>query len=270
MTRWAILTLSCIIPFTLAAQEPKTSSIGFRAVTNEADQGITKEQSAKIIQELQMIRMLLERQADLTPKAGATPLPTVGGAGDASPLKTISMLGDHILGDSKAPVTLVEFLDLQCSFCMQFHKDVLPQLQSKYIQTGKVRLAIVDFPLESHAYAIQAAKLARCAGEQGKYWQVHDVFLSAPQVATDEVIRKIAGENQLDQNQLEQCLTSPRTLDQIMREADAARELGVFGTPTFLLGRSRADGATGRIIQGAPSLDAFEARIDELLKQDGR
>jgi len=233
---------------------------------SDSDQGITREQAAKIIQELQMIRMVLERELDSSAKTNVARLATDKELGDKSPLTTISKLGDHILGDSKAPITLVEFLDLQCSFCIQFHEEVLPQLQQKYIQTGKVRLAIVDFPLESHGYAIQAAKLATCAGQQGKYWQVHDLFLSAPQVATDEAIRKIAGETQLDQKQLEQCLTNPRTVDQIMREANAARELGVFGTPTFLLGKSRTDGAIGRMIQGAASLHEFETRIDQLLK----
>jgi len=74
------------------------------------------------------------------------------------------------MGSEKAPVTLVEFVDLQCPFCTEFQKDVLPELKRRYIDTGKLRLSVIDFPLPSHAYAETAAAFARCAGAQGKYW----------------------------------------------------------------------------------------------------
>jgi len=255
------------MPLTSTGQESRASgpAPSPRSEQSNPDQGITREQAAKIIQELQMIRMDLEREINFRTNGSEDSKASQRVHGDTSSLRTITSLGDHILGDDKAPVTLVEFLDLECSFCMQFHKNVLPQLQRKYIQTGKVRLAIVDFPLDSHPYAVQAAKLANCAGRQGKYWQVHDSFLSNPQIATDDVVRKIADENNLDQGLLKECFADPRTIKQIALGSDAARKIGVFGTPTFLLGKSQENGAIGSIIQGVPSVNEFETRIEQLL-----
>ncbi len=152
-------------------------------------------------------------------------------------------------------------------FCIQFHKDVFPELKRQYIDTGKLRFAVFDFPLPSHVYAVPAALFARCAGLQGKYWQVHDAFLTEAQVATPDVIERMANENDLDQERLDTCLKQNETTDQISREANIARQLGVFGTPTFLLGRSPASGTAGEIIEGAPPLGVFETKIQELLEQ---
>jgi predicted DsbA family dithiol-disulfide isomerase len=77
------------------------------------------------------------------------------------------------------------------------------------------------------------------------------------------VIQKIADENRLDPNGLDKCLKNPDTIDEVNREANVGRGLGVYGTPTFLLGRSSVGGVTGRIIEGATTL---EMKIQELLK----
>ena len=224
--------------------------------------GITKEQAAKIVQELQMIRMLLEKGIDA--KAKDLPAETTGIEDERE--RTIVDLGKNVIGSDKAPLTLVECVDLQCSYCMQFHKDVLPEISRKYIDTGKLRFAALDFPLPSHAYALPAAIFARCAGSQGKYWQIYDSFLSVPKVAVPEVLQNVARDIQLNPKDLDRCLKSAETSDEITQEIYVARDLGVFGTPTFLLGRSLPSGAVGRIISGSPSLPALESRIQKLLE----
>jgi protein-disulfide isomerase len=120
-----------------------------RASTNPNDlfpttSGITQEQAAKIIQELQMIRMLLEREQQGKKDETAKFKPDNQYA--TSPLKTIASLGDHTLGRETAPLTLVEFLDLQCPFCMQFQKYIFPELRRKYVDTGRMRIAVLAFP----------------------------------------------------------------------------------------------------------------------------
>src|SRR5260370_1327102 len=84
--------------------------------------------TAKIIQELQMIRMLLQKQVDGKASINAPDQVKIG-----SPEKKLASLGKNIIGNDSAPLTLVEFVDLQCPFCIQFHNDVLPELRRKYI-----------------------------------------------------------------------------------------------------------------------------------------
>lgn len=248
-------------------QSPTGSS---SAQVSSPEPGITREQAAKIIQELQMIRMLLQKEAEERAPVNPNSLSKEEQSLGTGPQGKLVTLGDHILGSDNAPVTLVEFLDLQCPFCMEFHRAILPELRQKYIDAGKLRLAVSDFPLESHVYAIRAAVFAKCAGKQGKYWEVHDSLLNSGAVATQETLGRIAREEHLDQTRLDECLQDAKNMEEIQTELGVARRLGVIGAPTFLLGRTQPTGAEGTIIQGAPSLPLFEARIDELLRQDSR
>jgi protein-disulfide isomerase len=261
----AMLLFLAALALPMAAQDSQSQAPQTKA-GNEA--GITREEAAKIIQELQMIRMLLQKEIDAkaTNSAGNpnTNLPNIPFQNISPERVLATTLGKHTIGSDKAPLTLVEFVDLQCSFCIQFHNEILPELRRKYIDTGKLKFAVLNFPLPSHVYAAQAAAFARCAEPQGKYWQVQDAFLGAPQVATPDAIQKIANDNQLDPKRLDQCLKDPDTTAEVSREANVGHDLGVYGTPTFFLGRSSVTGVTGRIIERASSL---EAKIQELLKQ---
>jgi protein-disulfide isomerase len=235
------------------------------AKTPSAEIGITKEQAAKIVEELQMIRMMLQQDLDSRAKNSVN-APTDGkGPADVSSQKTLTGLGKHVLGRDSAPITLVEFVDLECPFCIQFHNDVFPEVRRKYIETGQLRFVIFNFPLPSHPYSDPAAKLSLCAGLQGKYWDVLDVFLSGPHIATPDEAVKLANDARLDRKELDQCLNNDATAQGLKREEDVARTFGVYGTPTFLLGRSQGDGVTGRIIDGAPTLAALEKMIQEVL-----
>jgi protein-disulfide isomerase len=248
-----VMLLMGVLTAPLIAQDKSQPS------QTKSDEGITREQAAKLIQEMQMIRVLLQKQVDV--KTGVTP----DEVGIAYPEKRLANLGKNIIGRDNAPLTLVEFVDLECPFCIQFHNDVLPELRRKYIDTGKLKFVVFDFPLPSHEYALPAATFTRCAGAQGKYWQVHNAFMSTPQVATPEVIQKIAIENKLDPKQLDLCLKNTEVAEQINRETQSARELGVFATPTFLLGSSQGDGVTGQMVESFKMLDS---EIQKALKHE--
>jgi protein-disulfide isomerase len=247
---------------TLGTQGAQAQSSPTRAnrQASQPDGGITREQAAKIIEELQMIRTLLQEKQESTANPGADPAP--------GPEKKLGTLGDHVLGSASAPVTLVEFVDLQCPFCAQFQSRVLPELKTKYIETGKLRLAVFDFPLESHVYAAPAAAFAVCAGKQGKYWEVHDTILNSEEVATQDMLAHVGRAAMLDQAALDACLKDGQISAQIGHNVNLARQIGVVGTPTFLLGKSQPTGAQGTMIHGAPSLQAVEERIDALLPKN--
>ncbi len=96
----------------------------------------------------------------------------------AKPVQTgavaVSVDDDPVLGKSDAPVTIIEFSDFQCPYCLRWWEETLPQIKQAYIDTGKVRLIYRDFPLAFHPGAEPAALAANCAHEQGKYWEMHD------------------------------------------------------------------------------------------------
>src|ERR1700704_6511223 len=84
----------------------------------------------------------------------------------------------RIQGSASAPVWVIEVSDFQCPYCKQWHDQTYAAFRDQYVNTGKVRLAYVNFPLSSHAHAWPAAESAMCAGAQGKFWQMHDALFT--------------------------------------------------------------------------------------------
>lgn len=83
---------------------------------------------------------------------------------------------NEILGRTDAPITIVEFSDFQCAFCKRFTTQTLPQIQTNYIDTGAAKLVFRDFPLGFHQFAQAASEATECAGDQGKFWEYHDIL----------------------------------------------------------------------------------------------
>src|SRR5206468_10780677 len=111
------------------------------------------------------------------------------------------------LGRADAPVTLVEFSDFQCPFCGRFFATTLPALKQDYIDTGKLRYVFRDFPLDQlHPNARNAAAAAHCAGEQGKYWEMHDTLYRNQRTLQVEHLKGFALELSLNGNAFTTCL----------------------------------------------------------------
>jgi protein-disulfide isomerase len=160
-----------------------------------------------------------------------------------------------VRGAADAPVTIVEFSDFECPFCKQAHP-TLKQLLERY--PGKVRLAYRDFPLDSiHPQARRAAEAARCAQDQGKFWEYHDVlFTQSPQLALED-LRRYAGQVGLDVTKFDGCLSAGVHKATVQRDLDEGNRLGITGTPAFFI--------NGRTLSGAQPLDAFTRLIDQEL-----
>jgi len=171
----------------------------------------------------------------------------------------------NVLGREEAPVAMVEFSDLQCPYCAGYALHTFPQIKRAYIDTGKLHYAAVDFPLPMHAYAFPAAVAARCAGEQGKYWQYRDaVFAAQSQLASDP-FDALASKLGLDVARFKSCRRDIRQ-DAVVREDLAmARKDGIASTPSFMIGRVVDGEFQGEVISGAQSFDEFSARIEALL-----
>ena len=167
----------------------------------------------------------------------------------------VSVAGEPFRGSEKAPVTIVKFEDFLCPFCKQV-QPTFNDLLSRY--NGKVRLVHKDLPLESlHPQARQAAEAARCAYEQGKFWEYHDkLYANSPKAGADD-LKSYAKEVSLNVDSFDRCFASGKYKAVVQQDLTEGAQLGLTGTPTFFI--------NGREISGNQPLEAFEAIIDEEL-----
>jgi len=172
------------------------------------------------------------------------------------PILAVSTQGHPALGPDAAPVTIVEFSDFQCPYCQQ-SVQVLKELRHLY--GDKIRLVYRDYPGPNHPYARQAALAAQCSGEQGKFWEYHDLLFERQKPGQGWDFGILARELGLQPNAFQNCLNSGRFGDEITKDLQDGLRLGVTSTPTFLV--------NGRPLVGAQPLAAFQALIDRLLEQ---
>lgn len=162
---------------------------------------------------------------------------------------------DDVLGSDDAPVTIIEFSDYQCPFCSRFWGDTLPQIKSEYIDTGKVKFAYRDFPLNSiHPDAQKAAEAAECAGEQGNYWEMHDKLFENIQALDSASLKRYAQQIGLDANTFNECLDSGAMANEVNQDLAEGQAAGVRGTPAFFI--------NGKLVSGAQPFSVFKQVID--------
>ena len=197
-------------------------------------------------------------------------------AEDVSSLKqsaTIDVSDAPALGPNGAVVTLVEFSDYECPFCVRHFKQTMPQIEANFIRPGKIRYVFRDYPIdELHPEAIRAHETARCALEQdqGKYWQLHRSLFSVPGTHTKDHLEARVREAGLDVAAVQSCLASGRVTSGIRRGGEQASALGAQGTPAFFVGL--LDPGSNRVrvleaIKGAHPYSVFEDAIQRALEQ---
>ena len=187
----------------------------------------------------------------------------------AEPVK-ISVDDDPIMGDSDAPITIVEFSDFQCPFCARFHTQTLPSILEEYIEQGKVKLVFRDFPIQSiHPNALPASVAAECANDQNKFREMHDALFEKQsewnKLETTEALSlfsKYASEMQLDQESFDSCLTSGKHIPEIQNDLNDGRDYGVTGTPGFFVGNDQIGFVE---LKGAQPFESFKKVIDAQL-----
>ena len=169
--------------------------------------------------------------------------------------------GDIVLGSDKAPVTIIEYASMTCPHCAHFSTDTFPELQKRYIDTGKVRYIFREFPLDPLSAA--GFMLARCAGKDKFMPVVETLFAKQPDWMVQkpiEPLRAIAKQFGFTEQSFDQCLANQHVLDGIQEVRDrAAEKLGVNSTPTFFV--------NGQKLTGDQSIDALAKVIDPYLKQ---
>lgn len=166
---------------------------------------------------------------------------------------------DPIRGSVDAPVTVVQFAEYQCYYCMKVGPTI-DRVLAEY--DGKVRVVFKDYPLPSHSRAQPAAIAAHCAGDQGKYWEMNKVLLDNQQALNDSDLRAYAQQLKLDVAAWDTCVASGKFDPVVQGNIQEATRVGVSATPTFFV--------NGTLISGAQSFDRFKALIDrELAAKSG-
>jgi protein-disulfide isomerase len=171
----------------------------------------------------------------------------------------------NVLGREDAPVTIIEFTDLQCPYCARFAASTFPELRKAYVDTGKVRFASRDLPLPMHAFAIPAAVAARCAGEQGHFWDYREALFAAQSRLAQEPYADLARKLGLDPVRFDACRKDGRQEAAVRADLAIARGAGISSTPSFVIGHVVAGQFVGEIVNGAQPLAVFQAKIDALL-----
>ncbi len=172
-------------------------------------------------------------------------------------------------GPADAEVTLIEFTDYQCPFCARNAKSVLPKLTKDFVETGKIRYVLRDFPLTAiHKDAAKAHEAAHCAGEQGKYWEMHaQLFAHQKELQAEKLAGHAAAAGVTDKRAFQTCVDSGKYAKKIQASMAEGSKASVRGTPSFLLGRTEADGTVKatKLIRGAHSYPVFQQHIYALL-----
>jgi len=179
----------------------------------------------------------------------------------------------RIRGRVDAPVTLIEYSDFTCGYCLKFFRDTWPKLQAKYVETGKLRFVYRDYPRADRGVGVEAAVAARCAGAQGRYWAMHDRLFGEGGRLDSTAFRSYAKSIGLDQVVFAQCFDERRYLESIFEDRQEANRWGFHGTPGFILMHT-VGGATEKepavAIPGAFPFDDFAEEIERLLRSAPR
>jgi protein-disulfide isomerase len=166
----------------------------------------------------------------------------------------VDIAGAPSKGPANAPVTLVEFSDFHCPFCKQIEdNNTLTQLLSKY--GDQLKLVWIDYPIDQlHPQARKAHEAARCAGDQGKFWEYHKALYTGSPKSGDQ-LKTVAQQVALDMASFDACFSSGKYQAAVQKDVDQGKRLSVTGTPTFFV--------NGRPLIGAQPLDAFARVIDD-------
>ncbi|MGH9353066.1 MAG: DsbA family protein [Terriglobia bacterium] len=266
LSSWAVGALVVAFALCSSAKSQTASDSGLRqpaqtdkATTFNPNTPMTAAQGAAILRELRAIRLLLQNGAagQATARPPRTPQPARMRLDPAW----------RAIGSPDAPITMIEFTDLQCPVCRRFDAGTFAVLKKSYIDTGKVRFVSRDLPLPMHQYALAAAEAARCAGDQGKFWQFREAVLTDEAPPTPDVLSRHASELGLNLQRFQSCSDTGEYKALVEADEDDAATAGLRGTPSFVIGRAQHGWVDGVSMVGARPLAFFEQEIESLLNE---
>jgi protein-disulfide isomerase len=182
--------------------------------------------------------------------------------------RKISMEGYPSMKEGSPELVLLEVVDFQCPYCGQGAREVLPEIHENFVHTGKVELVYLGLPLQMHSQAFKAAEAAACAGDQKKFWQMHDALFENQRALAPDQLQGYAEELGLDVATFQKCLASGRHDAEIRSSVRVAHSLGITGTPAYVLARRIPGGDKVQIldiVHSLPSYEELEKKLNTLL-----
>jgi protein-disulfide isomerase len=177
----------------------------------------------------------------------------------------LSIKGEPTLGSAKAPLTMVEFGDFQCPYCKMFHDQIFPKLKSEFIDTGKLRFIHKDHPLPFHDQAQLAAESARCSVNDVSYWNAYSALYNSQNCIECKGPASIVSEANMGSSAYKSCVKNRTYLKKVKANIVEARQIGVNGTPGFVIGPTLLNGHRGMIIEGVMPWPELRSRLNKML-----
>jgi protein-disulfide isomerase len=195
---------------------------------------------------------------------------STAGAASPEPVKDLVISTDQATTrtSGKPRVALVEFSDFQCPFCSRYAQGTYQRIQQEFVNTGKVEYVFFNYPLERlHPLALRASEAVECAGEQGKFWEMHDALFQTPSALSEEHFVKQAAVLQLRRPEFQACLGGGSMLSRIRMQGGLADQAGVTSTPTFFIGRLASPGKIQVLfrIRGTTPFATFASALNDAL-----
>jgi protein-disulfide isomerase len=200
-------------------------------------------------------------------QAGQQQPPSPDPEAAATPDELMAMLIEqtrHFQGDPDAPVTIIEFSDFQCPFCGRFSNETAPKIEAQYVEAGLVRMGYRHAAYQGEG-SVLAAEASECAADQDAFWDYHDRLVHRLAVEgkrdfTSENLKQFAAELELNTEAFNACLDGGKYTELVQNETQEVHQLGVTGTPTFVI--------NGKGIRGAQSFEVFQQVIDSELEEE--
>lgn len=180
--------------------------------------------------------------------------------------------GNPVKGSESAGLIIVEFSDYSCSHCAHYVNNIYPDIYKNYISTGKILYTVIDYPLPDHDAAIKASEAAYCAGDQGKFWEMHEALMHDQQSLNN--LNTIASFIELDIKKLKNCLEIRKYNSKVKKHIFLATRLEIPSVPGFIIASIDPDNpgkARGiSYIRGAKPFEIFQQEIDRALVSLGK
>ena len=194
--------------------------------------------------------------------ANPTPTPSAPRPAGAALDNPADADDDAFLGKKNAPVTLIEFTDYQCPFCSRHATQTSPQIIKEYVDTGKVKYVLRDFPLGFHSNAQKAAEATECADDQGKFWEMHDKLFENTQALDVASLKSYASALGLNSSKFDDCLDSGKYEQEVKDDMADGQASGITGTPGFVILDKKGKGTK---LSGAQPFAKFKEALDAAL-----
>ena len=224
---------------------------------------VERQQFQKMQQDIEMLKkqvQVLAREQRMQPSA--PPVIEV-----APKPRSISLGTIQPLGNPDAKVALIEFADYQCPYCERFYTQSFGSLKNRFIDSGKVMYVFRDLPAPNRQQALPAAIAARCAGEQGKYYEMQSLLFSNGKRLKDGSYTRFAKKLGLDDAKFSACLLDNNQVERIRQDIVDAQNLGIRGTPTFYIGTVKGNKVVDpKQIVGALPYSYFKQALESALK----